>query len=163
MPDWNTHYRYARNLGIEIDRQRAREIDRFLDKPTCGGFVLPHKKIHHSDLAPKLAELIWGEVARALLRIRKLRRDLTRRARLIEKYRTMFADKPYLEISYESFVANRDADTRKVLQFLGIDEFMPFESDLVKLNPDSLEDIIENYEEVVRALKGTTFEKYLVM
>jgi LPS sulfotransferase NodH len=97
------------------------------------------------------------------VQIRKLGKDLTRRAWLIEKYRTMFADKPYLEISYESFVANRDADTRKVLQFLGIDEFMPLESDLVKLNPDSLEDIIENYEEVVRALQGTTFEKYLVM
>jgi LPS sulfotransferase NodH len=112
------------------------------------------RKLHHSTQKVELVKVH--------LQPRKLKRNLARRTRLIEKYRTMFIGKPYLEIFYESFVANRDAETQKVLQFLGIDEFMPLESDLVKLNPDSLEDIIENYEEVVRALQGTTFEKYLV-
>ena len=91
----------------------------------------------------------------------KLKRNLAKRTRRIEKYRAMFVDKPYLDISYESFVAGRDAETRRVLQFLDIDEFIPLGTDLVKLNPDSIEDIIENYGQVAQALKGTVFEKYL--
>jgi LPS sulfotransferase NodH len=91
----------------------------------------------------------------------KLLRNLTRRTRAIEKYRAMFGDKPYLEVFYESFVADRDSETRRILQFLDIDEFMPLETDLVKLNPNSIEDIIENYEKVAKALEGTVFEKYL--
>ena len=87
---------------------------------------------------------------------------MKRRTQLIEKYRAAFADKPRLEISYESLVANRDAETRRVLQFLDIDEFISLDTDLVKLNPDSLEDIIENYEQVAQALKDTPFEKHLV-
>lgn len=101
------------------------------------------------------------EPVKVQLKPRKLMRNLKRRTRLIEKYRGIFRDKPYLEISYESFVADQNAETRRVLQFLGIDEFMSLESDLKKLNPDSLEDIIANYAEVVRVLKGTAFEKYL--
>ncbi len=97
------------------------------------------------------------------LRPKKLKRNLARRARRIAKYQARFTDKPYLEVSYESFVANRNAETRRVLQFLDIDSFIPLETDLLKINPDSLQDIIENYEEVAQALKGTVFEKYLAM
>lgn len=97
------------------------------------------------------------------LQIGKLEKELARRVRIVEKYRRTFIDGPYLEVSYESFVANREAETRRILQFLDIDRFMPLASDLKKLNPDSLEDIIENYEEVALVLKGTSYEKYLAM
>jgi len=93
----------------------------------------------------------------------KLLRDLGRRTRQLEKYRAMFADQPYLEVSYESFVADRDAETRQVLRFLDIGDFMPLDTDLVKINPDSIADIIENYGEVALALRGTAFEKYLTV
>jgi LPS sulfotransferase NodH len=94
---------------------------------------------------------------------RKLLRNLTRRTRLIEMYRTRFAEKPYLEVSYESFVGDRDVQTRRILQFLDIDEFVYLDSDLVKLNPVSIKDMLENYDRVVRVLEGTVFEKYLTM
>ena len=35
------------------------------------------------------------------------------------------------------------------------------ESGLVKLNPDKLSDMIENYEEVVAVLKGTQHEQFV--
>ena len=35
------------------------------------------------------------------------------------------------------------------------------EESLKKINPDSLEELIENYTEVVNHLKGTPYEKYL--
>ena len=103
-----------------------------------------------------------AEVVKVRLSPARLKRDLARRNRAIQKYQNMFPDNPYLEIEYESLVANREAEMQRTLQFLGIDEVMPLDTDLVKLNPDALEEIIENYEEVVQALKGTVFEKYLV-
>lgn len=83
------------------------------------------------------------------------------RLREIEQYRSLLQDGPYHEVIYESFVADRDAETRKMLDFLHIDQFVPLTTDLVKQNPDSMADILENYEEVARAFKGTVLEKYL--
>jgi hypothetical protein len=38
MPGWEEHYKYATQIkGIEIDKLKAEEIDRFLDAPTVGG------------------------------------------------------------------------------------------------------------------------------
>lgn len=106
-----------------------------------------------------------GEVkpVRVYLRPGKLKRNLARREQLVEQYQAMFTDQPYLEVFYEAFVADRETELQRVLQFLGvaIDESMSLEADLVKLNPDSIEDIVENYEQVARALQGTAFEKYL--
>jgi len=86
---------------------------------------------------------------------------LTRRMRLIETYRGVFADNPYLEVTYESFVAHRDDEARRILRFLDIEPFVPLTTDLVKINPDSLQDLIENYEGVAQVLKGTAFEQFL--
>ena len=92
---------------------------------------------------------------------RRLKRRLKKLTRHIEKYRTMLKDKRHIEISYESFVANRDAETQRILDFLNIDQFVPLTTDLVKLNPDALQEIIENYEEVKRALSSTASENFL--
>ena len=68
---------------------------------------------------------------------------------------------PLLEVEYESLIADFDSEIRKVLKFLEIDKFIPLTSDFVKVNPDSLEEIIENYNEVKQTLKNTEFEKFL--
>jgi LPS sulfotransferase NodH len=112
------------------------------------------RKLHHSTEKVKPVQVH--------LKPWKLLRNLKRRARIIEKYRAAFTNNPRLELSYESLVANQDAEMRRVLQFLDVDTFMSLDTDLVKINPDSLEDIIENYDQVAQALKGTAFEKYLV-
>jgi LPS sulfotransferase NodH len=82
----------------------------------------------------------------------------------LAKYRKCFIetfDVPFLEVSYESLVVDFNTEIRKVLKFLEIDEVIPLTSELVKVNPDSLEDIIENYAEIKKALVNTQFEKYL--
>ncbi len=91
----------------------------------------------------------------------KLKMQLSRLAGQIEKYRTRLKGIPHLELFYESFVANRETETRRILNFLGIDQVRPLTTNLVKLNPDSLERVIENYREVKQALNGTTFESFL--
>lgn len=90
-----------------------------------------------------------------------LKRHLTVRTKQVEKYRAMLKDKRCCEVSYESFVANREIESRRILDFLSVDQSIPLTTDLIKQNPDSLEDILENYEEVAQVFKGTVFEKYL--
>jgi hypothetical protein len=87
--------------------------------------------------------------------------DFRRRRKRFDKYRKLFEDFPFLEVSYESMLADQNTETRKVLKFLGVDASMPLTTDLVKVNPDSLEDIIENYGEVEQALINTEFKDFL--
>jgi hypothetical protein len=95
------------------------------------------------------------------VRLDKLKKDLGRKPGQVRMYRELFMDQPYLEVSYESLIGDREVETRRLLRFLDVDETIPLVTDQVKLNPDSIEQIIENYDEVVRGLRGTPFETYL--
>ena len=90
--------------------------------------------------------------------------DFRRRQKRFAKYKKRFIDVfdlPYLEVLYESLVSDFDTEIRKVLKFLEVYKSMPLSSDLVKVNPDSLEDIVENYGEIKQALISSEFENFL--
>jgi hypothetical protein len=90
--------------------------------------------------------------------------DFQRRQKRFVRYRERFTKDlkvPYLEVAYESLLANHDQEMRRTIEFLGLGDHLPLTSDLVKVNPDSLEDIIENYSEIKNYLKHTEFENYL--
>lgn len=70
----------------------------------------------------------------------------------------IFGDSVYLKLSYESFVENRERELERIYDFLAVPSHPEVESDLVKLNPESLQDILLNYDEVAASLKGTRFE-----
>ncbi|MHA1381530.1 MAG: sulfotransferase domain-containing protein [Candidatus Helarchaeota archaeon] len=78
-----------------------------------------------------------------------------------DKYRKYFAKNPYLEISYEEFIANKTEITRKILNFLGVDDIGTLNSPFIRTNPGRLKDIISNYDDIKQVLKNTSFEKYL--
>jgi hypothetical protein len=61
---------------------------------------------------------------------------------------------PYCDIVYEDYVADMEAFNRSILDFLDV-RYRPLHSDLRKVNPDKLEDIIENYDEIAATLAGT--------
>jgi len=90
-----------------------------------------------------------------------LLKDFRKRQKHFEKYRRVFKDIPFLELSYELMVADQDTETHKVLKFLGVDQLIPLTTDLVKVNPDSLGGLIENYNEVKQILMNTEFENFL--
>jgi LPS sulfotransferase NodH len=90
--------------------------------------------------------------------------DFHRRQKRYARYKKRFINVynvPYLEVSYESLVADFDAEIHKVLKFLEIDKLLALSSEFVKVNPDSLEDIVENYGDVKQTLSNTEFEKFL--
>jgi hypothetical protein len=70
---------------------------------------------------------------------------------------------PKIDLAYETLIeANRLSDeaSNLICDLLGL-ESEPLGADLVKVNPDSLRDIVTNYDELVRALTGTEFEEFL--
>jgi hypothetical protein len=90
--------------------------------------------------------------------------DFRRRQKRFAKYTNRFKNTfkvPFLEVLYESLVADFNSEIQKVLKFLEIDTLKQLTSALVKVNPDSLEDIIENYNEVKQTLINTEFENFL--
>jgi hypothetical protein len=70
-----------------------------------------------------------------------------------------FSSLPLMTVWYEDFVASKQEQLSRVLDFLDTPSREGIESSLVKLNPDTLSDVIENYEEVVTVLKGTQHEQ----
>jgi len=86
--------------------------------------------------------------------------DFRRRQKRFDKYQKLFDDFPFLKVSYESMLADQNTETRKILKFLGVDREIKLTTELVKVNPDSLEELIENYEEVKQTLLNTEFENF---
>lgn len=83
---------------------------------------------------------------------------------IVQEEMKNFPDNPYLEITYERFFSDPDyiEESEKILSFLKIEKAkMEFPTFLKKLNPDSLEDLIENYDEIAVILKGTPYQKFL--
>lgn len=72
-----------------------------------------------------------------------------------------FSNLPLITVCYEDFVSNKKEQLNKMLDFLDAPYYGDLGSALVKLNPDNLSNMIENYEEVVRALKSTQHEHFV--
>ena len=65
-------------------------------------------------------------------------------------------------VVYEDFVSDPETWSRRMLEFLGVGEIRTLCSPHKKVNPDSLEQMIENYEEVCTLLEKTPYREYLV-
>ena len=76
----------------------------------------------------------------------------------IEKNRKDFSSQPhYLEVFYEDLVQFQERELLRIGSFLGIGYLGQLKSDLVKLNSDSIKDIVKNYDELEFTLKDTPF------
>jgi len=78
-----------------------------------------------------------------------------------QRWRGIREELPFLEITYEQLILQRDLETRRVLEFLGVNADAPLNSPLKKIGSDSLKEAIANYEEVEKVLRGTRFEELL--
>ncbi|HET8690582.1 MAG TPA: sulfotransferase [Steroidobacteraceae bacterium] len=99
-------------------------------------------------------ETVWIHVdpQKAVAAIRKAQAKF-------DAYDRQFSRHPLLQISYEKLIGpdgiTEDARNR-ICEFLGIAQ-LPMTSPLVKLNPDSLRDMVTNYDELERAMRATEF------
>lgn len=87
-----------------------------------------------------------------------------RRAKaLYDHYEQAFAQHPRLGLVYENMIENQGLRPRvaqQVCAFLGISNH-PMRSNLIKINPDNLRDMVTNYDELARVLRKTEFAELL--
>jgi len=115
----------------------------------------PMHKMHHPREGAKI------KTVKLRLDTNTLLQELRKRNARIEKKRRLIDGFESLEVNYEDFVTDRNSEAERIQPFLGFENVVPFETDLVKINPDNLEDLIENYQEVTSVLSGTEFERFL--
>jgi LPS sulfotransferase NodH len=78
-----------------------------------------------------------------------------------ESMRQQFKGHPYLEITYEKFFAGDAHEQERILHFLGLkNAAMQAPGFLEKLNPDSVRQVIENYDEIAAALRDTPYAEF---
>lgn len=76
-----------------------------------------------------------------------------------EKGKTYFSDQKYIAITYEDLVENRNATIEEISAFLGTN-FVKSSTTLQKQNPEPLEDLITNYDDLKQQFSGTRWDKY---
>jgi LPS sulfotransferase NodH len=76
--------------------------------------------------------------------------------------RTRFCDRPMLEVVYEDLVQSPHEVFAAIGTFLGVAEIDPDKIRLKRQNPEGLDQLIVNYDEIESVLKNTRFAEYLV-
>ncbi len=90
-----------------------------------------------------------------------LKRRLDSITRENERWSILLADVEFLPVVYERVLCDRQAEFRRILEFLRVDSNVALHSPYQKIAPNRLPDIIENYADVVRCISGTRHERYL--
>ena len=83
--------------------------------------------------------------------------------RQFDAYEHLLSNHKKIELVYEDMINGQcltDAATHAICELLEL-EPAPMCCDFVKVNPNKLELMVENYQELASALAGTEFEKYL--
>lgn len=75
--------------------------------------------------------------------------------------RARFSDRPVLEVVYEELVQSPREGFAAVGKYLGVDDIDPDKIKLKKQNPESVQQLITNYDEVETSLRNTRFAEYL--
>ena len=115
----------------------------------------PIHKMHH----PREGDTI--KTAKIRIEPRNVLEILSRRVWEIEHRRQQFSECMYHELGYEKLVSNSDEELGKIQRLLGTGAEKQLTSDLVKINPESLAETIENFHEIRDVLSGTPYEKFL--
>ena len=101
------------------------------------------------------------ELCRISMETTRLKEKLDTMSKQIDDYRSRLSHLQHIEVTYEDLVANEAHELKRLLEFLEIQVVPGLSSNLVKVNPDNVSEVIENYDEVVRALTGSKYEQFL--
>lgn len=79
----------------------------------------------------------------------------------LEKMRKKIVGCETLEIKYEDLLANLEGEVSRILTFLNVAASAPLQSKFYKTESENPQEMLENYDEVRKALSGTRYETYL--
>lgn len=109
--------------------------------------------VYHST-QPVAGSRIWVPVASLLQELAQLSADNNKLATLVSELGLACHT-----IAYESICGEQwSSERRRLLSFLGVDPEVDLMPTSVKLTPDELELVIDNYGDVVQILKNTPYE-----
>ena len=111
------------------------------------------RKVFHSkvELPPLKVKL---NTRKLIKRLEKIQHDN-------QEWKNIFSKNPYVNVSYESFTNNKTKELENLFTFLDVNPDYTLTSDFKKINPNSVKDIIINYDEVCSCLKGTEYENLI--
>lgn len=75
--------------------------------------------------------------------------------------RDRFKNREIMEVEYEKLIGKPEQTFKNIGGYLGVDDFDLSKITLTKQNPESLEQLIVNYDEVYEVLKNTRYAGYL--
>jgi hypothetical protein len=90
-------------------------------------------------------------------------KEMQRMRDLFQKHEQLFSRHSKIELVYETMIDGQylsDETTIAIADLLELNP-APMRATSVKANPDKLELLIENYDQVVHELRGTEFERFL--
>lgn len=67
----------------------------------------------------------------------------------------------YSTVLYEEIIRNRAIELKKLMKTLGVEDTVDLETPLRKIGPSELSRSVDNFDEVVRFLRGSAYARYL--
>lgn len=98
---------------------------------------------------------------RLTLPVESLKAELAALERENAFWEEVMRELPSLQVEYETFVQERHAEARRMLEFLGVDPTVVLRSPHERLNRVPLTETIENFEDVRRCLAGSPWAVFL--
>lgn len=90
-----------------------------------------------------------------------LAQELSRLRDENSKWQNKLSRYTYIQVDYESLLSNRAVEEKNLLDFIGAEYQGALTSPFQKVGANSIQAMIENYDEVERELKDTEFECFL--
>lgn len=113
------------------------------------------RKLYHSTGKEKI------EKVNIKLKPKKTLKEIETIQKNIKKYRELYLKKDYIEIFYEDFVEDMNKQAQEIFSFLGLNPFKCSTIPLKKINPDSIQAIVDNYDEIETFFKKTKYSEFL--
>lgn len=147
-----------------IDNTRFTDVAKFIEK--CRDIKIIHlirdntlRSVISFFIAKKTGEwLLWKKNNRMVNKVYIKPQDCIARLNLLtawqKKYTTYFPQNPILVAKYEDLSKSPQKTLKNVQKFLGVPE-RKLKTTMVKQNPQRLETIVQNYQELATALKKT--------
>ena len=143
---------------LELIRRRRWRVIHLIRHNVLKTYISFHTARLHRLEHPRAGDRV--RPVRLRVDVDDMLRELDRRSARIDTLRRAVAAVPHLEVGYEELSADPQGCAGRILPFLDA-EPEPFRSDLVKINPDRLRDVVENYDEIAAALAGTPHARFL--
>ena len=151
---------YSQNYGIIVDWLKRNDVS------IIHLMRLNYLKIWISRCRMQATKIPHSSKTLKTEKIRVKTKNLVKKLASLEKEcennRTIFSSfGRYHEVTYEDFFSDQAAEQRKILQFLELDESARLSCNLKKINPNRIDALVENYDQVKSALEGTKYFQLL--